>query len=68
MGIDIQRDILGLKGQRVNEIKLNEEEQQRVILIRFMPLPERSHRHGGDYLDLMTARRCQTSPVVGSGE
>ena len=30
-----------------------------------MPLPERSHRHGGDYLDLMTVRRCQTSPVVG---
>ena len=33
----------------------------------FYALPERSHRHGGDYLDLMTVRRCQASPVVGSG-
>ncbi len=31
MGIDIQRDILGLKGQRVNQIKLDEKEQQLVI-------------------------------------
>ena len=31
MGIDIQRDILGLKGQRVNQIKLDEQEQQLVI-------------------------------------
>ena len=34
MGIDIQRNILGLKGQRVNEIKLNEKEQQLVICCR----------------------------------
>ncbi len=31
MGIDIQRDILGLKGQCVNRIKLDEEERQLVI-------------------------------------
>ncbi len=31
MGIDIQRDILGLKGQCVNQIKLDEEEGQLVI-------------------------------------
>ena len=34
MGIDIQRDILGLKGQRVNQIKLDEQEQQLVIHCR----------------------------------
>jgi transposase len=31
MGIDIQRDILGLKGQCVNQIKLDEQKQQLVI-------------------------------------
>ena len=31
MEIDIQRDILGLKGQCVNQIKLDEEEGQLVI-------------------------------------
>lgn len=31
MSIDIPRNILGLTGQRVNEIKLNQEEQQLVI-------------------------------------
>ncbi len=31
MGIDIQRDILGLKGQRVNQIQRDEQEQQLVI-------------------------------------
>ena len=31
MGIDIQRDILGLKGQRVNQIKLDEQGHQLVI-------------------------------------
>jgi transposase len=31
MGIDIQRDILGLKGQRVNQIGLDDKEQQLVI-------------------------------------
>ncbi len=31
MGIDIQRDILGLKGQRVNPIQRDEQEQQLVI-------------------------------------
>ena len=31
MDIGIQRDILGLKGQRVNQIKLDEQEQQLVI-------------------------------------
>ena len=34
MGIDIQRDILGLKGQRVNQIKLDEQEQQLIIHCR----------------------------------
>ena len=34
MGIDIQRDILGLKGQCVNQIKLDEEEGQLVICCR----------------------------------
>ena len=34
MGIDIQMDILGLKGQRVNRIKLDEEEGQLVICCR----------------------------------
>jgi transposase len=34
MGIDIQRDILGLKGQCVNEIKLDEEKQQLIICCR----------------------------------
>ncbi len=34
MGIDIQRDILGLKGQCVNRIKLDEEEGQLVICCR----------------------------------
>ncbi len=34
MGIDIQRDILGLKGQCVNEIKLDEERQQLIIYCR----------------------------------
>jgi transposase len=34
MGIDIQRDILGLKGQRVNQIELDEQEQQLVIHCR----------------------------------
>ena len=34
MGIDIQRDILGLKGQCVNQIKLDEEEGQLVIFPR----------------------------------
>ena len=34
MGIDIQRDILGLKGQCVNQIKLDEEERQLVICCR----------------------------------
>jgi len=34
MGIDIQRDILGLKGQRVNEIKLDKEKQQLIIYCR----------------------------------
>jgi hypothetical protein len=41
--------------------------RQRVNLIRLVPLPERSHRHGRDHLDLMTVGRCQASPVVGSG-
>ena len=31
MDIGIQRDTLGLKGQRVNQIKLDEQEQQLVI-------------------------------------
>ncbi len=31
MRIDIQRDILGLKGQRVNQITLDEQAQQLVI-------------------------------------
>ena len=31
MGIDIQRDILGLKGQCVNQIKLDDEEEKLVI-------------------------------------
>ena len=34
MGIDIQRDILGLNGQCVNEIKLDEERQQLIIYCR----------------------------------
>ena len=34
MDIGIQRDILGLKGQRVNQIKLDEQEQQLVIHCR----------------------------------
>ncbi|RLA53814.1 MAG: hypothetical protein DRR42_03675 [Gammaproteobacteria bacterium] len=34
MGIHIQRDILGLEGQCVNKIKLDEEEQQLVICCR----------------------------------
>ena len=34
MGIGIQRDILGLKGQRVNQIRLDEHEQQLVIHCR----------------------------------
>jgi transposase len=34
MGIDIQRDILGLKGQCVNQIRLDEAEQQLVIFCR----------------------------------
>ncbi len=34
MGIDIQRDIVGLKGQCVNRIKLDEEEGQLVICCR----------------------------------
>ena len=32
MGIDIQRDILGLKGQCVNQIRLDEVKQQLVKL------------------------------------
>jgi hypothetical protein len=34
MGIDIQRNILGLKGQCVNQIKLDEAEQQLIIYCR----------------------------------
>jgi hypothetical protein len=34
MDIGIQRDILGIKGQRVNQIKLDEHEQQLVIHCR----------------------------------
>jgi transposase len=34
MGIDIQRDILGLKGQCVNQIRLDEAQQQLVISCR----------------------------------
>jgi len=34
MGIDIQRDILGLKGQCVNQIKLDEAEHQLIIYCR----------------------------------
>jgi hypothetical protein len=34
METDIQADILGLKGQRVNQIKLDEQEQQLVIHCR----------------------------------
>ncbi len=34
MDIGIQRDILGLKGQRVNQIRLDEQEQQLVIHCR----------------------------------
>jgi transposase len=34
MGIDIQRDILGLKGQCVNQIRLDETQQQLVISCR----------------------------------
>jgi transposase len=34
MGIDIQRDILGLKGQCVNQIELDDEKEQLVIFCR----------------------------------